>query len=146
MQMAQQMFGGSMPDLSALAGGAPGKSNQAQPDTKALKSAGTKGKANQSAPAAPAAAGNKRSKAATSAQAQSLPTPPAGAQDAMAPFLATPAGASLASDPVLQPVLADIKANGAQAMMKYMSDAKVMAKIQGVMPQLMAAMNSKSKK
>jgi len=87
-------------------------------------------------PAAPAAAAAPKPAAASGAGAgagaggRALPPQ-------LAAFLSTPAGRAAASDPDLQPVLEDIKANGVGAAMKYMGNPAIMQKITALMGPMM---------
>ena len=49
-------------------------------------------------------------------------------------FLNSPQAAAYANDPVMGPVLADVKANGAQAATKYLSNPEVMSKLMNLLP------------
>jgi hypothetical protein len=80
----------------------------------------------------PAAAPKPAAKPSASSGAGAGGVPPQ-----LSAFLSTPAGQAAAQDPDLQLVLADIKANGIGAAMKYMSNPVVMQKIQGIMGPLM---------
>lgn len=87
---------------------------------------------------APPAAAAAAPAAAPKPAAPASSSPAGGIPSQIQSFLNTPAGQAAAADPDLQPVLADIKANGIGAAMKYMSNPTVMSKIQAIMGPMMA--------
>ena len=78
--------------------------------------------------AAAAAGGSARPSAASSAPSAASPSVPSS-DSIISSFLNSPAGAALASDPVMAPVIADVQANGPSALSKHMSNPAVVAKL-----------------
>ena len=69
------------------------------------------------------------------AAAEAAAGPADGLADTVAQFLDSPEGVAMAQDPVMAPVVADIRANGVGAAMKYASNPAVMAKLSALMGQ-----------
>ncbi len=57
----------------------------------------------------------------------------ANMNDQLEQFLATPAGQTLAADPVMQPVIDDIRTNGMVAAAKYANNPEVMGKLSALL-------------
>ncbi len=57
----------------------------------------------------------------------------ANVNDQLEQFLATPAGQTLAADPIMQPVIDDIRANGMAAAAKYANNPEVMGKLSALL-------------
>ena len=87
-----------------------------------------------------AGGGSGRSSASRPATASAPPAAsPTPALPSLSAFLASPAAASMASDPDLAPVLADVRANGESALSRHMNNPKLLAKLSSIAAQMSAS-------